>query len=505
MFRQTLVALILCTALVAAPALAEWISPGNGTVYSMDGLVAASGGAVTGGAGLYEFQDSVVIGLGDRLEVAPGATLSFTGSAGLIGLEINGSLVALGTAAEPILMTGDDPTPGAWRGLDYQDGDAASEFRLAYVIIEYADIAVDVFGMDAELDRCEITRSADKAIDITQGNGVFTNCRLHHNQARTVTMTLTASPLFEDCVLDHNNLDNASPYPYFNIGLQGVNSPTIRGCTITGDGSHMSGGIAVWNASNAVIEGNDISGCGYGILCYSVGANPVIVGNTIWDNTIHPDQVNWGFGVACNGDNAPVLTENVITGHWYGVAAINGGRPNLGNLENADPADDGHNTLQNNGLGGAHYDFYNNTPLAQSAQNNFWTLPGEAGAEDCIVHQPDNAALGLVTFLPLGVVSAVEHAPAAGALLAATAHPNPFNPRVEIRLSLARESHVNAVVLDAAGRRVRELFTGQVDGGERVLTWDGTDDAGRGVASGLYFYRAVAGAESVVGKLVLVR
>ena len=64
---------------------------------------------------------------------------------------------------------------------------------------------------------------------------------------------------------------------------------------------------------------------------------------------------------------------------------------------------------------------------------------------------------------------------------------------------------VRVAVFDARGRLVRTLAAGVRPQGPLDLAWDGTDDAGRGVASGLYFYRAVAGAESVVGKLVLVR
>ena len=77
---------------------------------------------------------------------------------------------------------------------------------------------------------------------------------------------------------------NELRYPYFNIGLQGVNSPTIRRNTILGSGHEMSGGIAIWNASSAVIEENLIDGCGYGILCFQTGASPTIRGNTIADD-----------------------------------------------------------------------------------------------------------------------------------------------------------------------------------------------------------------------------
>nr|MEE4269316.1 right-handed parallel beta-helix repeat-containing protein [Candidatus Krumholzibacteria bacterium] len=488
--------------LTACPALADFVTPGLGSLYTMDGLVAQSGGVVTGSDGNYQIHESVIISVNDLLDIGQGQTLTFQDATGLVGLEINGGLVAMGTADEPIVMTGSLQEPGSWRGLDFNDTSLGSQFQLTHVEIAYAMIGVDVFGADIQLDSCDIHHSLDKALDFSQAGGMVTNCHLHHNQQRTVVMTLTSSPTFEYCVLDNNNLNNSSPYPYFNIGLQGINSPTIRGCTITGDGNEMSGGMALWNSSNALIENNIISGCGYGILCYSVGANPTIVGNTIFDNTIHPDQVNWGFGVACNGDNAPILMSNTITGHWYGVAAINGGQPNLGDVVNDFPGDDGLNQINTNGLGGATYGFFNNTPLPQMAQNNFW---GPVGPEDSIQHQVDNPALGLVTYDPVADVSAAPELPGPRVLETVTAHPNPFNPRVDIRFSLSRDSHVTVVVFDVAGRLVKEVQSGNLGTGEHAMPWDGTDRAGHQVTSGLYFYRVIAGNESQTGKLTLVR
>ncbi len=422
---------LLMLALVSIPAvsLADYATPGLGITYDMEGLVAISGGAVTGSAGNYQVHESVVISLNDELDILAGSTLVFLGTGGDIGLEINGELRAVGTSSDPIVFTGDAATPGCWRGLDYNDQNSNSQFLIRFAEIAYADIAVDVFGGDITLVDCDIHDCLDKALDFSQAGGDVLGCHLHHNRQRTVVMTLTSSPTFEACILDNNNLDNSSPYPYFNVGLQGLNSPTIMSCEIDGSGNEMSGGMAFWNSSSAWVFNNTIRGCGYGILCYSVGANPMIQGNTIEDNTIHPDTVNWGFGVAVNGNSAPILTGNRISGHWYGVAAINGGQPNLGNLYNASNEDDGLNIIRDNGIGGQTYGFFNNTPLDQMAQNNHW---GPDGAEDSIQHQPDDPSLGLVTFDPVAEGSAAPEAVVPGVLIGSSAFPNPFNPRVEV-------------------------------------------------------------------------
>ena len=89
--------------------------------------------------------------------------------------------------------------------------------------------------------------------------------------------------------------------------------------------------------------------------------------------------------------------------------------------------------------------------------------------------------------------------------MTARAYPNPFNPRATIAVTLARTSRVSLTVVDVAGRLVRELHKGELAAGEHVFTWNGSDRAGRALASGTYFFRVTAGAETKLGKLLLVR
>jgi parallel beta-helix repeat protein len=497
------VALLIVLALAASAHAQQYATPGTGVDWTFDDLVADSDGVVTGADGVYALNSSVTISVGDRITVDPGTTVTADDDA-TIGFDVQGALEARGTPEQPIVFTGVAARPGAWRGFNYRDTGPASAFVLEHCEIAYAFDAVDAYAADVELRHCEIHHTLDKVIDITAADGLIASCHLHHNETRTITLSLSASPTIEDCLLEHNNLENTSPYPYINIGLQGVNSPTIRGNTILGSGNHMSGGIAIWNASNALIENNRIEGCGYGILCYQTGANPTITENLILDNTIHPDTVNWGFGVACNGDNAPIVTMNNITGHWYGVAAINGGRPNLGDLENDFPGDDGGNLFGDNGLGGEMYDFYNNTPYDQMAQGNWWGAWDEQWVQDSIWDQRDDPSLGLVDYAGfLEIAGAPAIAPAA--LGDVTAFPNPFNPQVRIAFTLERASHATVTIHDVRGRCLRELMVDDLTAGEHAVSWDGRDRDGRALSSGTYFCRVIAGGEASTRKLQLVR
>ncbi|MCP4572135.1 MAG: hypothetical protein GY838_07245 [bacterium] len=104
-----------------------------------------------------------------------------------------------------------------------------------------------------------------------------------------------------------------------------------------------------------------------------------------------------------------------------------------------------------------------------------------------------------------GAVSAVE-APPSLFLPTLAAHPNPFNPHTELVFDLSGPATFDLVVYDLAGRRVRTLAQGRpAPGGPIALSWDGRDDAGRGLAAGIYLARLGVDGRDSVAKLVLVR
>ena len=70
-------------------------------------------------------------------------------------------------------------------------------------------------------------------------------------------------------------------------------------------------------------------------------------------------------------------------------------------------------------------------------------------------------------------------------------------------LTLATEGDVDVAVFDLAGRRVATVFHGRVPAGTREFTWQRTGDDGRSIASGMYFYRAVAAGKVVSRKLMV--
>jgi len=84
-------------------------------------------------------------------------------------------------------------------------------------------------------------------------------------------------------------------------------------------------------------------------------------------------------------------------------------------------------------------------------------------------------------------------------------YPNPFNPTTVIPFSLRSGGMAELVIYDASGRRVRGLVNGALPAGGHEAIWDGKDDRGRPVASGVYFARLGYTGGCATLKLVLVR
>jgi hypothetical protein len=84
-------------------------------------------------------------------------------------------------------------------------------------------------------------------------------------------------------------------------------------------------------------------------------------------------------------------------------------------------------------------------------------------------------------------------------------HPNPFNPQTTIDYDLASAGRVRLVIVDASGRIVRTLVNETQTAGSRSVAWNGRDDAGNSVSSGVYFCALDAGKQRLTKKLVLLK
>jgi len=142
-------------------------------------------------------------------------------------------------------------------------------------------------------------------------------------------------------------------------------------------------------------------------------------------------------------------------------------------------------------------------PIAFAAPETWFTIISMADASMLIVWSSDDE-VSAQRILPQWPTSISEsNVPARFDL--GSAVPNPFNPHTLISFSLEMDAEVELVVYDLSGHRVKTLFSGNVEAGRHEALWDGRDDAGHRVSSGMYLYQMVTGGVGATKRVVLLK
>jgi hypothetical protein len=83
--------------------------------------------------------------------------------------------------------------------------------------------------------------------------------------------------------------------------------------------------------------------------------------------------------------------------------------------------------------------------------------------------------------------------------------PNPFNPSTEIAYSLKEAGKVKIEIYNLKGQLVKTLINDTMPQGEHRITWNGKDQRGNGVSSGIYFYKMKVGGYTGTRKMMLMK
>ncbi len=102
-------------------------------------------------------------------------------------------------------------------------------------------------------------------------------------------------------------------------------------------------------------------------------------------------------------------------------------------------------------------------------------------------------------------LSLVESTPVARGSILRQNRPNPFNPVTELGFQLPTAGSVRLEVLDVTGRLVRTLVNGPMTEGAHTAMWDGTNETGESVASGIYLYHLKGNEWNETKRMVLIR
>jgi len=111
--------------------------------------------------------------------------------------------------------------------------------------------------------------------------------------------------------------------------------------------------------------------------------------------------------------------------------------------------------------------------------------------------------------MELAMLGESEEAPADGGSVMnfglSESYPNPFNPSTHITFTLPRATHITLEIYNLLGQRVRTLVEGVKEAGPHAVVWDGRDEFGKTLPSGIYLYRLWAGQGKGQGDFVRVR
>ena len=84
-------------------------------------------------------------------------------------------------------------------------------------------------------------------------------------------------------------------------------------------------------------------------------------------------------------------------------------------------------------------------------------------------------------------------------------YPNPFNASTSISFALDRDGEATLTIFDLLGRRIRTLHSGLISDGPHAFIWNGRDDAGLAVTSGIYFYKLESAEGILTRKMVMLK
>jgi hypothetical protein len=141
-----------------------------------------------------------------------------------------------------------------------------------------------------------------------------------------------------------------------------------------------------------------------------------------------------------------------------------------------------------------------------------WNLPPDMLTDNARVRVFVYDAQGLLGYDTSNevfeVITAITDAPAntrPRTFALAQNQPNPFNPHTVIKFDLPRDEHVNISIFDVKGRLVKTLVSEPMTYGTHEAIWKGQDNRGNQVATGVYYYRIVAGTFTATKSMVLVK
>lgn len=425
---------------------AQWVSPGNGTTYTMSDLVTASNGAVTSlGNNTYSINNDITISAGDTWNVT-GDVVSV--SVEEVTITINGTMNAEGSAMQRIPFIGNrvfytvrfENAEANIHGVNFVEGDVIS-----------------IINSNVSFVTCEFKQfNGTSAVSYMNCNPVFNGCHFYDNQGAAIGsgINVQGSPTIRSCIFENNDRSNQN-LPQINIGPGAIDTIYIMYNTIT-NGNSMSGGISISDiagvgSTRVRIEGNTITNNRYGINQQGKTISSVICHNTIVENNLETNPNNGGSGISIYGlttDCKSIIRYNTIVGNIWGITAISQFDIDLGTMD-----DYGHNVINKNMANGEQIDLYNYSAIDIQAVGNYW---GTTDGEDIRKHiydKEDDNSLGEVFYKPYLENDGIDE----NQSVAVSVAPNPVTNGT-MTITFEKEVKGEVLIYNAAGQAVMTQY-----------------------------------------------
>lgn len=393
----------------------EFITPGDGKVYSFQALSAISESGVTFSDGTYVVNGLVTIAPEDEFVIDPGATVSFTNEGELV---IKGKADLKATTPTRLCAFGESTTS---IGLNVQSEE----------LVEVSNLTFDQVGLRSgvkagmNVSDCAFLNhngSATSALFLGGDGASFKveNCTFENCQKAAIggAANFFCPLIVRNSIFKRNSQANGN-VPQLN--LTASKEITIRNCVVEGDTTlTMVGGIGVANwfgteGFHVSISGCEITNNRYGITTMGV-LDVSIIGNIISNNRFEVNPNNGGSGISLYDPyykQKAMVTGNLLEKNLWGVTVIGCGDVNFGktDVEATSPEyNPGINIFRDNGNNGIPYDLYNNSANTVYAQGNFWSVSTQdkESIETVVYHKNDDPSLGEVVFMPAGTTQGVR-------------------------------------------------------------------------------------------------
>lgn len=464
----------------------QYVSPGNGSSFTLNDLIANSAGVVTLSGDDYHFNADVTIANTDTLKILEDGLLYIHED---IRLTIEGVFITNPPSAFEIKRAN---LENNFDGFRFENSSASV---LNGLLISGGG-GMKLVDSDMEIINCSFTNFGQEyttgTIDLYNSSPLIRDCSFTSNQGPAIMSGANgeSSPQIINNILTSNAASNGNT-PQINLGASdALVSIVIDSNFIFGE-HEMSGGIAlstlVGGSVNAIISNNEISGNRYGIALLGNNISSEITNNLIVGNNIQDDPMQGGSGINFYGNhtNTSIVSYNTIVQNLWGITIQGTAKPNVGDGTDDSP---GHNMIMLNENNSIIYGLYNNTPDDIMAQNNFWGTTELATAENYIFHQVDDASLGLVHFDPMWTnpVGTEEKTS-----VSIKVYPNPCSQYFEI--SNESNSKIYLEVYTITGSLVKNTTLRNGNLRVNIESWD----------RGVYFVKTQLGDEIYMEKLIV--